>query len=132
MKELEQHKAALKAGEDQRARADAEARQRRQLQAEQSSAENRRALAEYMNNVRRKIRNNVSLPAGIQGNPEARFNVTQLPTGEVLEVRLVRSSGNAALDTAVERAIRKSSPLPKPSQPDLFTRDLDIRYKPDD
>jgi colicin import membrane protein len=50
----------------------------------------------------------------------------------VLEVRLVRSSGNAALDAAVERAIRKSSPLPRPSQADLFTRDLDIRYKPDD
>jgi colicin import membrane protein len=74
----------------------------------------------------------VSLPPGIQGNPEAKFEVTQLPSGDVLNVRLLRSSGNPALDAAVERAIRKSSPLPKPAQPELFERVLNLYYKPQD
>lgn len=41
-----------------------------------------------------------------------------------------KSSGNPALDTAIERAIIKSSPLPKPDQPELFDRVLKIPYKP--
>jgi len=53
-----------------------------------------------------------------------------LPSGEVLAVKLKRSSGNAALDTAIERAILKSSPLPKPDDPSQFQRTLDIKYKP--
>ena len=36
----------------------------------------------------------------------------------------------AALDAAIERAILKSSPLPKPEQADLFSRQLDLRYRP--
>jgi colicin import membrane protein len=53
-----------------------------------------------------------------------------LPTGEVLDVKLKRTSGNPALDAAIERAIRKSSPLPKPDDPSLFQRTLEIKYKP--
>ena len=63
---------------------------------------------------------------------EAEFEVTQLPSGEVLDVKLRRSSGNPTLDAAVERAIRKSSPLPKPAQAELFERILRIPYKPHD
>jgi TolA protein len=85
------------------------------LQAEQAAAERKRGLAEYIDKVRGKIRGNITLPPGIQGNPQAEFEVTQLPTGEVLDVKVRRSSGNPALDAAVERAIRKSSPLPKPA-----------------
>ena len=66
------------------------------------------------------------------GNPEALFEVTQLPSGDVLDVKVRRSSGNAALDAAVERAIRRSSPLPKPAQPELFNRILNIPYQPYD
>ena len=103
----------------------------RELQAEQAAtAENKRGLAEYIDKVRAKIRGNITLPPGIQGNPQAIFEVTQLPTGEVLDVKLRSSSGNPALDAAVERAIRKSSPLPKPAQPELFSRLLKIPYKP--
>jgi colicin import membrane protein len=127
-KQLQQQKAA----QEQLARADAEARQLRQLAAEQAGVDRKRGLAEYVDKVRGKIRGNISLPPGIQGNPQAEFEVTQLPTGEVLDVKLRRSSGNPALDAAVERAIRKSSPLPKPANPDLFERVLKIPYKPRD
>ena len=99
-------------------------------EAEQRASANRRGLESYAAKIRGKIRGNIVLPPSIQGNPEAVFEVNQLPSGEVLDVRLKRSSGNAALDTAIERAIRKSSPLPKPDDPSLFRRDLEIKYKP--
>src|SRR5471032_84991 len=43
----------------------------------------------------------------------ARVSITQLPTGEVLGTKMVKSSGNAAYDSAILRAIGAASPLPK-------------------
>jgi len=43
----------------------------------------------------------------------ARVTITQLPTGEVLGTKMVKSSGNAAYDSAILRAIGAASPLPK-------------------
>ena len=100
-----------------------------QLQREQAAA-SARAMAEYAARIRGKIRGNIALPQDIKGNPEAIFNVIQLPTGEVLSVKLKKSSGHQGYDEVVERAILKSSPLPKPDKPDLFTRDLELRFRP--
>ena len=86
--------------------------------------------ASYANKIKTKIKGNVVLPADIKGNPEAIFDVTQLPTGEVLSARLRKSSGNRAYDEAVERAILKSSPLPKPDRPEQFERDLQLKFRP--
>ncbi|MBS1144097.1 MAG: Cell division and transport-associated protein TolA [Proteobacteria bacterium] len=99
-------------------------------EAEQRASSNKRGLADYASKIRGKIRGNIVLPPSIQGNPEAIFVVNQLPGGEVLDVTLKRSSGNPALDIAIERAIRKSSPLPKPDDPSLFKRELEIKYRP--
>jgi colicin import membrane protein len=99
-------------------------------EAEQRASSNKRGLADYASKICGKVRGNIVLPPSIQGNPEAIFEVSQLPTGEVLDVKLKRSSGNPALDTAIERAIRKSSPLPKPDDPSQFSRELKINYKP--
>lgn len=116
---------------DQQARAASEADQLSQLLADQASAGQARALADYAARLRGAIRKNIVLPPGIQGNPEAVFRVTQLPTGDVLPpVKLIKSSGNKSLDEAVERAILKSSPLPKPAQPELFERVLELKYSP--
>jgi colicin import membrane protein len=48
----------------------------------------------------------------------------------VLNLRLKRSSGVAALDEAIERAIRRSSPLPLPPNPSLFQRTLEFKFRP--
>jgi len=91
-----------------------------------------RGLAAWQDKIRGKIRGNIVLPRGIAGNPEAVFDVALLPTGEVLpgSVKQRRSSGNAAYDEAVYRAILKSSPLPKPDNPALFERQLELRFRP--
>ncbi|MDZ4315075.1 MAG: energy transducer TonB [Azonexus sp.] len=117
---------------EERQRKDSEMRDRllAQAETEQRASSDRRGLEAYATKIRNKIRGNISLPPGIQGNPEAIFDVKQLPTGEVLAVKLKRSSGNLSLDAAIERAILKSSPLPKPDNSAFFQRELTINYKP--
>jgi colicin import membrane protein len=118
--------------EQQALAADRESRQiREQLQLEAQAARER-AMFEWIDRIRAKIRGNIVLPPELKGNPEAMVLVTQLPTGEVLDAKLVISSGNTAYDDAVLRAILKSSPLPKPDTPGLFSRDLQLKFRPKD
>ena len=70
------------------------------------------------------------LPPDLAGNPEAIFEVVQLPTGEIIEATLRKSSGSRAYDDAVQRAIIKSSPLPRPDRPDHFHRTLTLKFRP--
>jgi len=70
------------------------------------------------------------LPPDMPGNPEAIFEVVQLPTGEIIDAVLRKSSGMRAYDDAVQRAIIKSSPLPRPDRPDLFQRSLTLKFRP--
>lgn len=86
--------------------------------------------AGYIDKIRTKIKTNIILPSEIKGNPEVVFNIVQLPTGEVLSVRLVKTSGNALLDSAVERAIWRSSLLPKPDRPEQWLREFNISFRP--
>ena len=89
-----------------------------------------KAIASYIEAIRRRIKNNIVLPIDIKGNPEAVFDVVQLPGGEILSVKLKKSSGHAGYDAAVERAINKSSPLPRPAQDGLFSRELELKFRP--
>ena len=100
--------------------------------ARKASAARASALGEYIGKIQAKVRGNWILPQDLQGNPEAIFLVIQLPTGEVLSTKLLKSSGNPAYDTAVERAILKSSPLPLPSDRSLFDRELKLTFRPRD
>ena len=86
--------------------------------------------AAYVDKIRTKIKLNIVLPPDIKGNPEAIFDVIQLPTGEVISARLRTSSGHRAYDETIERAILKSSPLPRPDRPEQFKRELQLKFRP--
>jgi len=101
-----------------------------QMKAAQAASARNKATADYIARIRGKIKGNIVLPPDLKGNPEAIFDVVQLPSGEILSVKLKKSSGHAAYDNAVERAILKSSPLPKPEQGDLFSRSLELKFRP--
>ncbi|MGH8746055.1 MAG: energy transducer TonB, partial [Burkholderiales bacterium] len=103
------------------------------LLASDAAATRSKALAAWADKIRAKIRGNIVLPPGIQGNPEAVFEIHLLPTGEVLpNVEIKKSSNNTALDNAIVRAILKSSPLPKPDDPGVFDRRIEVTYRPFD
>ena len=77
---------------------------------------------EYKAKIVTKIRRNIVKPPDVPDNARAEFRVTLLPGGTVLSAELKKSSGNAAYDNAVERAILKSQPLPLPADVAMFNR----------
>jgi colicin import membrane protein len=89
-----------------------------------------KAIDDYVRRIQAKVKGNVVVPPDIAGNPEAIFEVVQLPTGEIIDVQLKKSSGVRAYDEAVQRAIIKASPLPRPDPADLFRRNLTLKFRP--
>jgi len=108
----------------------AQAERERVAMAQVAAAAQAKAIDEYIRRIQAKIKGNVIVPPDIAGNPEAIFDVVQLPTGEIIDVQLVKSSGVRAYDEAVQRAILKSSPLPRPDAPDMFRRTLTLKFRP--
>jgi colicin import membrane protein len=106
---------------------------RKQAEAARAAASARAsALAAWQGRIAAKIRSGIPETAleGIPGNPAAVFDVVQLPTGEVLTVKMRKSSGYRRYDEAVERAILKASPLPPPPSPQDFRRELELTFRP--
>jgi colicin import membrane protein len=108
------------------------ARDAQQKAADAEAAARSRAEADYIRRIQSKVKGNVTLPPDMSGNPEAIFEVVQLPTGEIIDAVLRKSSGVRAYDEAVQRAIQKSSPLPRPDRPELFQRSLTLKFRPQD
>ena len=69
----------------------------------------------YIAGITAKIKANTTFlgSTDVPGNPRAQFKVEQLPTAEIISVRMTKSSGVPSFDDAVEKGIIKSSPLPK-------------------
>ena len=129
-KQLEQELKRTSADRQRAEASSAAAKELDEVRAAQASAARSKAMADYTGKIKAKIKGNIILPADIKGNPEAIFEVVQVRRGEILSVRLKKTSGHAGYDAAVERAILKSSPLPKPERGDLFARDLTLKFHP--
>jgi len=91
-----------------------------------------RLVDEHIGKISNKIKRNIVMPPDVAEDARAEFSVTLLPGGTVLSARLTKSSGNAAYDNAVERAILKSQPLPLPADAALFNkfRKLNLGFEP--
>jgi colicin import membrane protein len=107
--------------------------QAERIRQDELAAANGRVVDEYKAKIQAKIRRNVVMPPDVAKDAHGVFSVTLLPGGTVLKAELKRSSGNAAYDDAVERAILKSSPLPLPPDVALFDRfrELDLPFEPE-
>jgi colicin import membrane protein len=80
-----------------------------------TSAGTSRNKAQYSDRIRQYVRSKLVFPGAdsVDGNPEAVFEVKQLPNGEIVSITQKKSSGLPAWDSAVERALQRSSPLPR-------------------
>jgi colicin import membrane protein len=130
---------AMRAQAERESQLRAQAEREQQMRAQAAREQQQRAAAalskaeeDYIRRIQAKVRGNVIVPGDIVGNPEAIFEVVQLPTGEIIDTKLRKSSGNRAYDDAVQRAIIKSSPLPRPDRPELFQRALTLKFRPQD
>jgi colicin import membrane protein len=106
--------------------------QAERIRQDEQAAANGRVVDEYKAKIQAKIHRNVVMPPDVANDARAEFLVTLLPGGAVLKAELKKSSGNAAYDDAVERAILKSDPLPLPPDVQVFNRfrELDLVFKP--
>jgi colicin import membrane protein len=80
----------------------------------------------YIAAITAAVRSHMNYPGG-SDNLAVIFRVEQLPTGEIMSVRKVKSSGISTFDDAVERAIKGSSPLPK-KKDGTVERSLEINF----
>lgn len=128
---LQREEAEMQRLIQEQATAAAASRIKAQAAAAQRASEVASLVARYKDMISAKIRGNTRLPSNLPGNPEVEFNVSVLPTGEIVKITLGKSSGIVAYDEAVKLGIEKSSPLPLPTDKDAAAqfRSLNIKHK---
>ena len=146
--------AAAKAAQAERQRKEREAQRRqerlaalgeladdslqRSLEAEAQQmldAQNAQQVRTYLAGIYDVGRKNWSRPPSARKGMQARFVVELIPTGELLSVALVDSSGNAAFDRSAELAIRRAKRFSVPGDNTVFEanfRRFYFLFRPED
>jgi len=104
---------------------EAEAQRRAQERARQNSTLTQR----YVADIRNKVERNWLRPPTARPGMTCTVLVQQLPTGDVVGVRITRGSGDAVFDRSVENAVHKASPLPPPPVPEIWEREIEFIFE---
>lgn len=97
------------------------AEQKAQQQREQSE------IDKYMAAIAQKIRQNWVVPPNYDKKAECLLDIRLMPTGDVLNVKLLQSCGHAELDASLITAVKNAEPLPLPgSEKNLFNKFREI------
>lgn len=115
------------------AQAEREAELQRLLAAEEErrQAEQAGLLGEYIRQIENRIQQNWIRPASATAGLECVVNVTQIPSGDVVNVQVGECNGDDAVIRSIEAAVLRASPLPTPPQQILFERNLIVTFRPD-
>ena len=108
--------------------------QRRMEEEERRLAKHNDMLAslrdQYVRLIEQKVERNWLRPTGVSSDFKCEVFVTQSPLGDVINVRLGVCASDIVFRNSIERAVRKSSPLPSPSNPEVFDREIRFVFKP--
>ncbi|MDT8406224.1 MAG: cell envelope integrity protein TolA, partial [Methylococcales bacterium] len=134
----------------QQAQREAEAKRQAELQAaeaaRQAAAEQAQRLAEQqaaqarmrereqlIMRINDKVKGAWIRPITSRKGLVCKIRVRLLPDGTVISVRTVDSSGDVLFDRSAENAVKKASPLPFPSTPELVQefREFNFNFKPE-
>jgi colicin import membrane protein len=97
--------------------------------------QNEQEVQSYQASIYDLVRKNWSRPPSARNGMQARFVVELIPTGEVLSVALVDSSGNGSFDRSAEQAIRRARRFDVPKDNELFEanfRRFYFLFRPED
>ena len=97
--------------------------------------QNEQEVQSYQASIYDLVRKNWSRPPSARNSMQARFVVELIPTGEVLSVALVDSSGNGSFDRSAEQAIRRARRFDVPKDNELFEanfRRFYFLFRPED
>jgi colicin import membrane protein len=127
---------------EQRKREEAEARRQAELEAElkaQLAAEERRRsaersgeLARYIALIQQSVERSWIRPPDAASGIECELLVRQIPGGDVADVQVGACNASAVVQRSIVNAVYKAAPLPEPSDPSLFERNLRFVFRPED
>lgn len=136
---------------ERREQAEADRRQReRQIQQQQifeeALQEEEEALAEaeyaataqsYISVISQRIEQNWSRPPSARNNMQCELLIKLVPTGRVISVDIIRSSGNDQFDRSAVQAVNRSEQFPeiremKPEVFERYYRELRLVFNPQD
>ncbi len=89
----------------------------------------------YVDAIYKAIVAQWSRPPSARNDMRARFRVELVPSGDLLDVMLLESSGNAAFDRSAQAAVRKVGRYPVPEDRNLFEakfRRFTLLFEPTD
>jgi len=127
--ELARQEAEMK----QKLEADRQRRDAARQQAQRQSSQ--REIGKYLGLIKNAVSRHWTLPSADVNGLSCEVKVRIIPSGEVIDVQIIKSSGNLAFDRSVETAVYRAAPLPVPSiESGLFDefREVIFSFEPRD
>lgn len=100
-----------------------------------ASADEAEVAQSYRYGVYQRVVSNWSRPPSARNGMQATLQVDLVPTGDVVAVTLIESSGNAAFDQSAEAAVRKARRFEVPKESVVFERyfrRFTLLFRPED
>lgn len=136
--ELEQQQLEQQQAEQQLLEELAQEQAEAELREQQAAAERAERAAmmtsEFTGLIRQQVQSQWRYPPAVDASMEVELRLSLVPTGEVIQVQIIKSSGNQALDRSVEQAVKKASPLPVPDDIAVFEqnfRHFTMKFRPE-
>lgn len=144
--EADRQAAEQKAAKEAAAKEAEQKRQQEQAAFERALAQEQQQLQEqayateaqsFMSVVQQRIQNNWSRPPSARNGMECELLIKLVPTGRVINVDIVRSSGDSLFDRSAVQAVKKAEQFPeiqkmKPEVFERYYRELQLIFRPQD
>ena len=129
----EQQRKLREQAEAEQARLQRESELNSQIAAEERLAATKAGAAgqQYIRQITAQIERAWRRPPAATPGTQCEVHVTQVPGGVVTGVKVARCNRDDSVRQSIEDAAYRASPLPQPSDPALFDRDLTITFRPD-
>jgi len=118
--------------EQERAQREADLRAQLQVEEHLDAARSNGALAQYQAMIAARIERAWIRPPSAHAGISCQVNITQVPGGVVTAVQVGSCNGDEAVRQSIADAAYRASPLPAPSDPALFDRDVVVTFAPHD
>ncbi|HTJ96416.1 MAG TPA: TonB family protein [Rhodocyclaceae bacterium] len=83
----------------------------------------------WIEQVKNKVLKNIVVPENTPDTARVKVSITQLPSAELFDIRIVSSNALPAYNDAVIKGVRKSAPLPT-APPDVFKSNIILSISP--
>lgn len=108
------------------------AQEEEQRKKEAQRAAQQKEVDRYRALIKQAISNKWRVPVSARKGQECVLKLRLIPSGEVISVEVVKSSGDSVYDRSVESAVYKASPLPlPPADSNLFNefREINVPFR---